>query len=597
MNQNNRGSTMRNSAPYSRHNHISNNQHSGRNGHQPRWPVNHIAAFPKDFQQVFGQNDCPPGGRDKDSVFGFPKPGHGLGAVGGQSPGHYAIDTLAGADMRQVSPPLHVNIRGQVQENGMGMRGGPLLSLSPGILGSNPLEVGQRPDMRLSPIQIQHSPPYYRNNGQDDGRKSESPSRKRRRLSHHQILELAPTPPPHNIPSPCSPWDRHQRSQRHQQSARNRGSPPMRRPRYRDCSVWNQDGFTMGHPTFLQNSQSASHQPTVMMDVSQVPVSIPLSVYSGPHLTVCQGAGGPTPPSHIQSPCQVHSLYACNNPSQYQPTCQVPQFGGISQHHPPPQSHHHHHHHHHPAGFPSFLNTGHHNSAQPPLAHVPLYSHLAPTRTEPVELDLIVDHHHHHRSHAAPPQYHHTTPHPHPAALVQVASPPSIFISEVRGNQLDVINSRARHVVTRRSSTRRWRPNPLQGNPASYPGWLHLLAMLSNPPLSPYSQAELSSPDSTETENYEALLNLAERLGEAKPRGLNRLEIEQLPSFKFNAETHQGDQTSCVVCMCDFEARQLLRGLPCSHEFHAKCVDKWLKTNRTCPICRGDASGYFSTSD
>lgn len=121
--------------------------------------------------------------------------------------------------------------------------------------------------------------------------------------------------------------------------------------------------------------------------------------------------------------------------------------------------------------------------------------------------------------------------------------------------------------------------------------------MLSNPPLSPYSQAELSSPDSTETENYEALLNLAERLGEAKPRGLNRLEIEQLPSFKFNAETHQGDQTSCVVCMCDFEARQLLRGLPCSHEFHAKCVDKWLKTNRTCPICRGDASGYFSTSD
>jgi len=36
-------------------------------------------------------------------------------------------------------------------------------------------------------------------------------------------------------------------------------------------------------------------------------------------------------------------------------------------------------------------------------------------------------------------------------------------------------------------------------------------------------------------------------------------------------------QTSCVVCLGDFESRQLLRALPCKHEFHARCVDKWLK--------------------
>lgn len=59
-------------------------------------------------------------------------------------------------------------------------------------------------------------------------------------------------------------------------------------------------------------------------------------------------------------------------------------------------------------------------------------------------------------------------------------------------------------------------------------------------PLSPYGQAETYSPDSNETENYEALLSLAERLGEAKPRGLGRLEIEQLPNYKFNPDTHTG---------------------------------------------------------
>lgn len=66
-------------------------------------------------------------------------------------------------------------------------------------------------------------------------------------------------------------------------------------------------------------------------------------------------------------------------------------------------------------------------------------------------------------------------------------------------------------------------------------------------PLSPYGQPETYSPDSNETENYEALLSLAERLGEAKPRGLGRLEIEQLPNYKFNAETHTGMSASFVI--------------------------------------------------
>ncbi|XP_064292955.1 RING finger protein 44-like [Plodia interpunctella] len=137
--------------------------------------------------------------------------------------------------------------------------------------------------------------------------------------------------------------------------------------------------------------------------------------------------------------------------------------------------------------------------------------------------------------------------------------------------------------------------------PPTYQVFLNLLAMF---PLSPYAEARGvsvvssdDSPDSPETENYEALLSLAERLGEAKPRGLARAEIDQLPSYKFSPQTHQGEQTSCVVCMCEFEARQTLRLLPCAHEFHAKCVDKWLRSNRTCPICRGNASEYFSNSE
>jgi hypothetical protein len=36
--------------------------------------------------------------------------------------------------------------------------------------------------------------------------------------------------------------------------------------------------------------------------------------------------------------------------------------------------------------------------------------------------------------------------------------------------------------------------------------------------------------------------------------------------------------------MCDFELRQSLRVLPCGHEFHSKCVDKWLKVQSDIPL-------------
>ncbi|XP_044306985.1 RING finger protein 44 isoform X3 [Varanus komodoensis] len=153
------------------------------------------------------------------------------------------------------------------------------------------------------------------------------------------------------------------------------------------------------------------------------------------------------------------------------------------------------------------------------------------------------------------------------------------------------------HMMPRRLNTQRYRlqqplPPPPPPPPPYYPRFLpYFLSML---PVSPTAVGPTISldldVDDVEMENYEALLNLAERLGEAKPRGLTKADIEHLPSYRFNPESHQSEQTLCVVCFSDFEVRQLLRVLPCNHEFHAKCIDKWLKANRTCPICRADAS-------
>lgn len=43
----------------------------------------------------------------------------------------------------------------------------------------------------------------------------------------------------------------------------------------------------------------------------------------------------------------------------------------------------------------------------------------------------------------------------------------------------------------------------------------------------------------------------------------------------------------CAVCLCEFQLEDKLRLLPnCSHAFHRDCIDTWLLSHSTCPICR-----------
>jgi len=56
-----------------------------------------------------------------------------------------------------------------------------------------------------------------------------------------------------------------------------------------------------------------------------------------------------------------------------------------------------------------------------------------------------------------------------------------------------------------------------------------------------------------------------------------------------------GDAPSCAICMQDYKENDELRILPCSHEFHAECVDKWLPMKKICPLCRHDVTKQLST--
>ena len=71
-------------------------------------------------------------------------------------------------------------------------------------------------------------------------------------------------------------------------------------------------------------------------------------------------------------------------------------------------------------------------------------------------------------------------------------------------------------------------------------------------------------------------------------RGATRRDLDKLPTCPFSADLDllKGEEPCCPVCICDYEENDRLRVLPCSHVFHADCVDQWLAVNATCPLCR-----------
>lgn len=60
-------------------------------------------------------------------------------------------------------------------------------------------------------------------------------------------------------------------------------------------------------------------------------------------------------------------------------------------------------------------------------------------------------------------------------------------------------------------------------------------------------------------------------------------KILQVPSVD------NGQQPECYICLSLFEQGEDARRLPCGHEFHVACIDRWLlDVHRTCPCCRSD---------
>lgn len=70
-------------------------------------------------------------------------------------------------------------------------------------------------------------------------------------------------------------------------------------------------------------------------------------------------------------------------------------------------------------------------------------------------------------------------------------------------------------------------------------------------------------------------------------RGLTKEQIDNLSTRSYEQTGVDSELGKvCSVCISDYVAGNKLRQLPCLHEFHIHCIDRWLSENCTCPVCR-----------
>ncbi|OMO89902.1 Zinc finger, RING-type [Corchorus olitorius] len=103
---------------------------------------------------------------------------------------------------------------------------------------------------------------------------------------------------------------------------------------------------------------------------------------------------------------------------------------------------------------------------------------------------------------------------------------------------------------------------------------------------SPSSVSESSRyPDMSGSDAYQRQL---QQLFHLHDSGLDQAFIDALPVFLYKEIMGLKEPFDCAVCLCEFLEQDKLRLLPlCSHAFHIDCIDTWLMSNSTCPLCRG----------
>ncbi|TFK50539.1 hypothetical protein OE88DRAFT_1631483, partial [Heliocybe sulcata] len=87
--------------------------------------------------------------------------------------------------------------------------------------------------------------------------------------------------------------------------------------------------------------------------------------------------------------------------------------------------------------------------------------------------------------------------------------------------------------------------------------------------------------------SYETLLALASSVGDALPRSTPEHVIASMPTGFYKDWADAESETRCPICLDDYKSLDpVLKMHDCRHWLHKECLETWLRSATTCPVCR-----------
>ena len=69
-----------------------------------------------------------------------------------------------------------------------------------------------------------------------------------------------------------------------------------------------------------------------------------------------------------------------------------------------------------------------------------------------------------------------------------------------------------------------------------------------------------------------------------KVKDSNSALIDKIEDIVY--DSNKFECSSCTICMCEFEEKEVIKKVNCNHMFHSECIKQWILREPKCPCCR-----------